>query len=238
MTLRTQIILSIALGLAAGFIGFCHLYPLMNVSGYLLEIDGEPVGTDARDLLADTMRTNFFRQPLGEYAQALLSEHPELASVKCRMNLKGEVICEGERKRPVAIVCLPEAYGLSSRGEILPLAPGDIMDGLPLVTGVKVPEIEPFAFVSSAELKEALKICDLLRSEYTRIGKAVSQIHFDADRPPVLHFRNTDVRVVIGYGNYRQKLLNLDLILDRLDRLPANELDLRFGRSIIARDLT
>lgn len=238
MTFRRQVILATILGLAAGFICFCHFYPLLQVSGYRLEIEGVAVGVGADLLSADTMRTNFFRQPLCDYSEALLNEHPEFASVNCRMSLKGEVVCEGRRKKPIAIACLPEAYGLTARGELVPLVAGDNLADLPLVTGVRIRDIEPFSLVSSPELQEALKICELLRAKYARISDEISQIDFTSHHSPILYFRNMDVRVIIGRGDYSRKLLHLDMILNRLDEMPAKELDLRYGRSIVARDLT
>ncbi len=238
MTLRVQIILSVVLGLMAGFMVFCHFYPLIRVSGYRLVANGTTIGTGAENLFADTSDTNFFRQPLADCSAALLGHHAEFSSVNCRMNIWGEVVCEGDSKNPIAIVCLPEVYGLSSLGEILPLNESGETPFLPLVTGVRLKGVEPFTIVSSPELQEALRICRLLRSDYSSICDAISEIDFGSCDSPVLYFRNSDVRVIIGRGNYHQKLANLDLLLNRLEGLPAGELDLRYGRSVVARHLT
>jgi hypothetical protein len=238
VTLRVQIILSVVLGLMAGFIVFCHFYPLIRVSGYRLVANGSTIDTGAENLSADTSDANFFRQPLADYSTALLGHHPEFSSVNCRMNIWGEVVCEGVSKKPIAIVCLPQVYGLSCLGEILPFSESGETPFLPLVTGVRLKSVEPFTIVSSPELQEALRICRLLRSDYSRIGAAISEIDFGSCDSPLLYFRNSDVRVILGRGNYRQKLASLDLLLNRLEGLPAGELDLRYGRSVIARDLT
>jgi hypothetical protein len=236
--MRVQIILSVVLGLMAGFMAFCHFYPLIRVSGYRLVANGATIGTGAGNLFADTSDTNFFRQPLADYSAALLEHHPEFSSVNCRMNIWGEVVCEGVNKKPIAIVCLPEVYGLSCLGEILPLNKSRQTPFVPLVTGVRLKSVEPFTIASSPELQEALRICRLLRSDYSRIGDAISEIDFGSCDSPVLYFRNSDVRVIVGRGNYHQKLAGLDLLLNRLEGLPAGELDLRYGRSVVARDLT
>ena len=233
-----QIILSVILGLIAGFMAFCHFYPLIRVSGYRLVANEITIGTGADCLFADTSDTNFFRQPLSDYSAALLGHHTQFSAVNCRMNIWGEVVCEGISKKPIAIVCLPEVYGLSSLGEILPLNESRETPFLPLVTGVRLKGAEPFTIVSSPELLEALRICRLLRSDYSRIGEAISEIDFGSLDSPVLYFRNSSVRVIVGRGNYYQKLAGLDLLLNRLERLPARELDLRYGRSVVARDLT
>jgi hypothetical protein len=50
--------------------------------------------------------------------------------------------------------------------------------------------------------------------------------------------RDTGKRIVIGRGNIEEKLSYLNLIVDRLQKAPAKEFDLRYGRSIIARDMS
>ncbi len=238
MTLRKQIILIAILGPAAGFACFCYCYPLVKVSGYCLVVDGVTVGNGAASVHADTADVNFFRQPLQDYAEALLAEYPEFASVNCRMGLRGEVICDGVRKKPIAVVSMPEVFGMSERGELLPLNLCDVGHPLPLITGIKPQQAEAYSLVSSAKLREAVKICRILSSGYSRIRAELSQIDLASCDSPVMYFRDSNIRVIVGYGDYRQKLHNLNLILDKLRTLPAGELDLRFGRSIVVRDLT
>jgi hypothetical protein len=238
MTLRIQVVLSVVLAVSAGFLVYCHFYPLLQVSGYRVLVDGAGVATGDEDLFANTPEKNFFRQPLRDFSRALLARHPDFSAVNCHMNIRGEVVCEGVRKKPLAIVCVPEAYGLSAMGELLPLSSCGDVSHLPLVTGVRIEDVEPYKAVTSEDLHEALRLCKLLYSTYDCIGNAISEIDFGSGNSPVLHFRDSDIRVIVGRGSYRQKLSALDMLLDRLEGLPAGELDLRFGRSVVARDLT
>ena len=237
MTLRKQIVLLTTLGLVVGFISFCYFYPLFYVTGYRIIIDGAEREVDIDSLFGAEREINLFRQPLRSYAETLLRGMPELSSVTCRINLSGEVVCKGVPKRPIVLVCLPEVYGLSEQGDILPLSSCDKMSDLPLISGIHLKNVRPFYPVSSPKLLEALEICRLIRKRFPDLSDAISQIDFKPDEAPVLYFRNSDVTVIVGRGNYKEKLSRLALVLDRLDRLPAHELDLRFGISIVARKL-
>lgn len=233
-----QIILVVVLGLVTGFIGFCYAYPLVRVTGYQLTVDGRTVGTGAECISADTTLDNLFRQSLDDYSDAIIADHPELSSVTCRISLTGEVVCEGKRKRPIALVSLPEVFGVSGRGELLPLSMCEGDATLPLITGARAKNVVPFSVTASRDVFEALEICKLLRSEYQRLYSVVSEINIGAGCSPTLHLRTSSARIIIGYGNYHAKLLVLSRLLDRIRTMPANELDLRFGRSVVARDLT
>ncbi len=238
MTFRMQITLVVVLGLMTGLIGFCYAYPLVRVTGYQLTVDGQIVGTGAECVFADTSRNNLFRQSLDDYSEAILADHPELSSVTCRISLTGELVCDGKRKTPIALVSLSEVFGVSGRGELLPLSMCEGGSSLPLITGARAENVAPFSITESRDVFEALKICKLLRSEYPRLHSVVSEISVGAGCSPTIHLRTSSVRIIIGYGNYNAKLLVLTRLLDRIRTMPANELDLRFGRSVVARDLT
>jgi hypothetical protein len=238
MTFRGQIIAAIVLGLIAGLVGFCYAYPLVRVTGYRLTVDDETVGTGAEYVFADTARDNLFRQSLDDYAEAILEDHPELSSVTCRISLDGEIVCDGSRKKPIAFISLPEVFGVSGRGEILPLDMCEDVAHIPIITGFRAEDATPFETISSREVHEALEICKLLRTNYRHLESEISEIDVGPGCPPTLHLRTSGVRIIIGYSNYDEKLHVLMRLIDRIRTMPANVLDLRFGRSVVASDLT
>jgi len=225
------------LSLTASFAVFCYFYPLITVSGYCMTIDGKPVEVAFPKLLDSRADSNLFRQPLDEYSAALLSNMPELESVTCRIDLSGRVVCSGERKSPIALLCLPEMYGVSSRCELLPLKTCSDVSRYPLLTGINIKNVREFKRTTSENLNEAVAMCKLLENEFPKLSGTISQIDFASDEAPVLVMRASGKRIVIGHGNIEKKLTYLNLIVDRLQKAPAREFDLRYGRSIIARDM-
>ncbi|MBU1318933.1 MAG: hypothetical protein KKG33_01400 [candidate division Zixibacteria bacterium] len=238
MNTRVRIVIAITVSLSAGFFGFCYFYPLLTVTGHRMMVCDKDVDIDFATLLDTTADVNLFRQPLQDYSEALLSRLPELSSVTCRIDLAGKVVCRGERKLPIALICLPETYGISSRCELLPFRQCGDVEALPLVTGIKIEKVESYAPVPSPKLKEALRFCKLLHNRYPELCSAISQIDFESSDAPVLILRNSETRIIIGCGDLDEKLSCLNLILDRLKNAPAGEFDMQYGRSIVARDLT
>jgi len=231
-------VIVIALSLSAGFFGFCYFYPLLTVTGHRMMVCDKDIDIDFATLLDTTADVNLFRQPLQDYSDALLSRLPELSSVTCRIDLAGKVVCRGERKLPIVLICLPETYGISVRGEILPLEECGDIAALPLVTGIKIEKVESYVPVPSPKLKEALRFCRLLHRQYPELCSAISQIDFASSDAPILILRDSETRIIIGFGDLDEKLSCLNLIIDRLKNAPAGEFDMQYGRSIVARYLT
>lgn len=230
-------VIAVLLSLTAVFAAFCYFYPLFTVTGYQMIIDGKKVDADFTKLFDSKVDSNLFRQPLDEYSRALLHRMPELKSVTCHIDLSGRVVCKGERKSPIAVICLPEMYGVSSRCELLPIQTCGDVSRYPLLTGISVSKVREFKRTSSSNLTEAVAMCKILETEYPKLGGVISQIDFASADSPVIVMRKTGKRIVIGRGNIEEKLSYLNLIFDRLQNAPAEEFDLRYGRSIIARDM-
>jgi hypothetical protein len=237
LSTRIRIVIAVLLSLTTAFAVFCYFYPLFTVSGYCMIVDGKPVDIAFAKLLDSKADSNLFRQPLDEYATVLLSNMPALESVTCRIDLSGRVVCIGKRKSPIALLCLPEMYGVSSRCELLPLQTCGDVSQYPLLTGISVANVREFKRTTSTNLTEAVAMCKLLESEFPKLSKTISQIDFASKESPVIVMRSTGKRIVIGNGNIEEKLSYLNLIVDRLQKAPAREFDLRYGRSIIARDM-
>lgn len=202
-----------------------------------MTVDGKEVDVDLSELVDANADSNLFRQPLDEFSKALLHKMPALKSVTCRIDLSGRVVCNGERKSPIALICLPEMYGVSSRCELLPLKTCGDVSKYPLLTGIDVAHVREFKCAASGGLAEAVALCKLLEDDFPKLSRAVSQIDFASDESPVIVMRESGKRVVIGHGNIEEKLSYLSLIADRLQMAPEREFDLRYGRSIIARDI-
>ncbi len=235
MSLRLQIILTIFLTLAAGFAVFCFFYPLATVSGFELRIDGELVAEDTVCSMCEI--ENLLRQPLDEYAREIASERPELANVSCRIGLNGRIVCSAERKTPIVYVAAPKMYGLTRDRELLPLSAPHGMASIPVISGIQLNGNGLYESVDVQSLKHAMDVIEIMTAVSDRLVREVAQIDFRGDDATALYLRGSDVKVVLGSGDYRDKFIYLDMMLERIKGLPAGELDLRFGRSIIVRNL-
>lgn len=235
MSLRVQIIIAIVLTVLAGFTVFCFFYPLATVSGYELRVDDEVVVEDTICSLCEV--ENLLRQPLDEYARQIASERPELACVSCRIGLNGRIICAGELKTPVVYVAAPRIYGLTSDRELLPLSIPSEMESIPVISGVHLDGDRLYESVETPSLKHAMDVIEVMSTVSDRLVGEVAQIDFRNNNATTLYLRGSDVRIILGSGDYREKFIYLDMMLERIKGLPAGELDLRYGRSIIVRNL-
>ena len=236
MTRRTQIALFALIAVAA--CGACGLYffPLVNVTGYQFKVVSTSELFEVPWLVDSTSAANLFRQPLEDMSQALLDSFPEFSEVNCRINLSREVVCECSTKKPIALICLPQVCGLTSRCEIIPLQNCGDVESLIIITGLELDCVRDFEPVMSTELHRAISICDLLNTHFPNLNNMISQMDFGSNSAPVLYFRDSNVRAVIGMGNYEEKFRYLSGMIELLPFVPVSDLDFRFGRSVVARD--
>jgi hypothetical protein len=237
MTLRLQIIILVLLLLAGGFCVFCYFHPLVHPSGYRLMVDGVQESADFSDISGGQLEPNLFRQPFGSMIRSLLVKRPDLSAVCCRVNISGEVVCEARRKKPVAVVYADKLYGVAEGGEILPPEICGDMSALPLISGVRPESVREYTKPRTPRLDIALELCRKLGTEHKRLRNAVSEIDIASAEAPVIYFKRAAVRVIVGPSDFDRKLAYLDRVFERLGSLAAGELDLRFGRSVIAREL-
>jgi len=235
VSLKIQIAVAVILTVIAGFVVFCFFYPLVTVSGLELIVEGETVLSDTVCSMCEI--ENLFRQPLESFANQIADERPELSSVSCRIGLNGHVICTAKLKRPVVYIAAPEIYGLTRDYELLPLSNTDNVTALPVISGLSVKGGKFFEPIDSPDLKRAVDLIDAMNDASDRLSRGVSQIEFRDGDATVLYIRDSEVRVILGAGEYSEKFVYLDLIFDKLKGLPAGEVDMRFGRSIIVRNL-
>jgi hypothetical protein len=224
--------------LVSAFCIFVYFYPLVTVHARLFVVDDAQIEVDFERLIDDADERNFFRQPLAQYSAALLAMNPQLNEVHCRLSLSGNVICTGERKKPAALISLPDLHGLSSRGELIPYRDCDNISDLLVITGIRLDETPPYTAVSSDEVREALRVCLMMKYRFPRLHNAISEIDMSSPESPVLYMRNSNSRVVVGRGEYNLKLRRLYAIMSHGSLPSGAEIDLRFGRSVVAKRLT
>ena len=238
MTRIKQKSITAVIAIMSAFGMFIYFYPLVTVHARLFVIDDTQVEVDFERLIDDVEERNFFRQPLAQYSAALLAMNPRLSAVRCRLSLSGNVICTGERKVPTALISLPDMHGLSSRGELIPYSDCDDVSDLLVITGIRLDETPMYTTVSSDEIREALRICITIKYEFPKLHDAISEIDMSSSENPILYMRNSNSRVIVGRGEYNLKLMRLSTIINNGNFPLGAEIDLRFGRSVVAKRLT
>ncbi len=224
--------------IVSAFCIFVYFYPLLKVQARVFFVDDAQVEVDFDQLVSDSSEQNYFKQPLAQYSAALLAMNPQLDEVRCRMTLSGDVICEGKRKKPAALIALPDLYGLSSRGELIPFSDCDGASDLLVITGIRLDKSTPYTVMMSDDIRVALRVCITIKSDFPGLYGAISEIDMSSPEGPVLYMRYSDSRVIVGRGEYKSKLRRLGAIM-AYGNLPSGaEIDLRFGRSVVAKRLT
>ncbi len=238
MTRIKQRAVAVTVALVSAFCIFVYFYPLVTVHARLFIVDDAQIEVDFERLIDDADERNYFRQPLAQYSAALLAMNPRLNEVHCRLSLSGSVICTGERKKPAALISLPDLHGLSSRGELIPYRDCADVSDLLVITGIQLDDTPPYTTVSSDEVREALSICLTMKSEFPKLHDAISEIDMSSPESPILYMRNSNSRVIVGKGEYNLKLGRLYAIISHGSLPSGAEIDLRFGRSVVAKRLT
>jgi hypothetical protein len=238
MTARNRQYLFVAAALIFGVSAVAlYAFPLVKVRDHVLIVNDKVITEDFTTSIKERPDSNYFRQPLSRYADALLEVHQELESVRCRLGVDGDVDCYGTLKSALVYISVPEIYGISERGELVPLKSQDGLGSLPVITGCGGRDLKPYTQLCDGRILEAVRVCTLMRDAYPRVFCLLSSIDVGSPEWPVLYLTTDDTRIILGRGDYERKLTDLNSLLSVLEEREFTEIDLRYGKSIIAKGL-
>lgn len=169
---------------------------------------------------------NIFEVDLAELSQNIKKEFPEIREVKASRHLPNKLILQLIRRVPVAQINLGGYFLVDKQGFTLPEKRFFPFDGFPIIDGAAKGE-------SLTNLKMALSLLEKIASFKGLEGQRVTKIEIASPKDFSFFFED-GLKVIIGEGDFNQKLEDLALFLPELQRRSEVEyIDLRFKEPIV-----
>lgn len=166
----------------------------------------------------------------------------------------GTVVVRVEERQPIAFVQLDRLYGVSDRGELIPLTPGNGLPDLPVITvdASSYPwapdaaesrdrsfETLRDAMRANPEMARALYLMRVLRAMSPGMYDELSEIHVSSPDDPIAYMVEGGLAIRFGTGNYPRKIEMLRRTVEKLeaDAIRTRLIDLRFKDQVIVRPI-
>jgi cell division protein FtsQ len=159
-----------------------------------------------------------------------------LSQAKVIRKFPNKIKIKLQRKRPIFLINLDQLYGLTKTKEIIPSEAQNQRLDLPILSGVSVGQIN---FYQETDIPEIQKAIDFYQTavtlDSTFLGK-ISELDLSHPDNLILYLLPSGLRVVMGSGDYAQRLARLIEVLkveQDLERL--SWIDLRFHNQAIVK---
>jgi cell division septal protein FtsQ len=135
---------------------------------------------------------------------------------------------------PLAQIYLGQYYPLDQEGFVLPFPSNFRQNELPSIRGLQPERIEIGKKNVNPQLSLGLKIVKLLKEQFEQ--DYINRIEIDlSDLKNIILTLPEGIDVKLGRGNFKEKLLRLNLVLKDIKRRKINPavIDLRFQKAIL-----
>ncbi len=166
----------------------------------------------------------------------------------------GTVVVRVQEREPIAFVQLDRLYGVSERGELIPLTTANGLPDLPVITvdatsyrhAPDAAESRERSFETlrdamrgSPEIARALYLMRVLRTMSPGMYDELSEIHVSSPDDPIAYMVEGGLAIRFGTGNYPRKI---EMLRRTVEELEANAIrtrliDLRFKDQVIVRPI-
>lgn len=230
----------IAIGLLYQFVGrafleHVKLHQIFNVRQVVVDgaqyIDSEEI----IDVAAIEMGKNIFEIDIVKVSENLKSEFAaeDFAVYK---SLPNSIMIRLHEKQPVALLNMKELIGVDKHGVPLPHVGADLVESLPIVTG-----INSISSLSDSSVKARLiaglnllkRISDKAPSTYKRI----SEIDVSSMNTMGISLIDNGLEVIIGEKDWTRKIPVLDKVINEVTsrRNAVKAVDIRFGEIVVVK---
>ena len=162
-----------------------------------------------------------------------IAKHPWVRRVLVRREFPRRVVIEVEERTPKAIVALGKLYYVDVDGVVFKEVGAGESVNFPLLTGFRPEELSSPTPASRKRIQDAVRLGELMAKD----SHTLSEIHFDAPDRLVLYTTAYPVALHMGWGDWDNKLIRLDHVLElwkgNEDRLAS--LDVSFRDQVVAR---
>jgi cell division protein FtsQ len=181
------------------------------------------------------LERNIFNISLKDIAEKIEMDK-RVKKVEVRRVLPAKIQISVEEKKPDLLVnskYLPELYGISKEGEIIPLRDYYSYD-LPLINGLRVRNLKPYSQAKDPEIQIALSFYKMVEEESPSFLEKISELNLEDENNLVVILVKTGAKIFFGTGDFKEKFkrfiwLNHKLNLDGV----TSGMDLRFKDQMI-----
>jgi cell division protein FtsQ len=216
-----------------GMFVFFTNFPVFKLKNIQVEGNQKVSYSDILSLCPVKLGQNLFQIDMGKIEKKILSE-PRIEYIVIKRKFPHKIIIKLEEKKPTLLINLEKMYGLTQKGEIIPLE--DNFD-LPVVNGVDFGKTKPYQRLKSRKVDLALSLRNSLAGIDTNILNLISEINLKEKDNVILYLIPKGAKIFLGWGEFERKLVRLSLILKEEKGLEKIEyIDLRFqGQAAVRR---
>lgn len=165
----------------------------------------------------------------------VILENPYLKGVSVTRALPSTLVISVQEREPIAYILDQHVYMVDEYGKILRQKPGMSLNGLPLITGIKVP-----ALLQNREpLLNALDFLEKLKEVDIDLLPLISEIHMVPGAAPQLFLVHGGARVLLGPEKTYTRLYLLSQLMHKTtaykDLETIKTIDLRYDGRVIVR---
>ncbi len=178
---------------------------------------------------------NIFRADLAKASRLLRKEFAAQDFTLFR-RLPDTIVIRVVEREPVALINDGELVGVDAQGVLLPHIGADMVDSLPIITGVTGARTlnEPGA---KERLMAGLRLLDAITRQAPGVQKRISEINAANASTLGISLLDNGIEVVIGDGGWAGKLPNLEKVIRQVVSRgdSVQSVDMRFGEKIFIR---
>ena len=144
------------------------------------------------------------------------------------------VVIEVHERKPVALLNIKKLVGIDSEGVPLPHIGAEMIDTLPIITGIK-----SVSSLSDSTVKErlrtGLRMLERISTDAPAVYKRISEVDVTNMVNMGINLVDNGLRVIIGNREWKHKIPNLERIINEVTwrRENVKSVDIRFGEKVI-----
>jgi cell division septal protein FtsQ len=184
--------------------------------------------------LADIeMGVNIFNLDLAKVSQTLESEFTA-EKFNIYRRLPYTVVIGIHERKPVALLNMKELVGVDSEGVPLPHIGADMIESLPIITGIKT--VTSLSDSTTRDrLLSGLHMLDRISEDAPAVYSRISEVDVTSMAELGISLVDNGLQVIIGPRDWKQKIPSLDRIINEVTwrRKDVKAVDIRFGDKVI-----
>ena len=177
--------------------------------------------------------TNIFDLDLMSSARNLKSEFTAEKFTVFR-RLPYTVVIEVHERKPVALLNMKTLIGVDSNGVALPHIGADMIDTLPIITGIKA--VSSLTDSTTQErIVSGIRMLEQISKEAPSVYSRISEVDVSSLADMGISLVDNGLQVIIGSNNWKSKIPNLERVINEVTwrRDNAKSLDIRFENKVI-----
>lgn len=182
---------------------------------------------------------DIFEMDLGAVEERLIT-HNLIEDANISRFLPSALKIKIKEKDIIANVSDEKLIALDSSGEIIETDDYFALYDLPIITGVNLIPDSLGRLYAPPLIREMITILKAIRQINLQLYHDISEINFRRNYGVMLFLRKKTIPIILGYGNYQDKMYNLSLIYNMLSEreelLSLKSIDVRFRGQVVVRN--